>query len=154
MAHLHQINTSHGGVPKLPVAEAKIGSDGVDGDHQADRRYHGGPRQTLCLYSLEVIEALQSEGHPIAPGYAGENLTLAGIDWPSLTEGDRFRVGDELVIEITDPASPCAKNASWFLEGNFRRMSHKSHPGFSRWYAVVVTPGEVRAGDPVAPVEE
>lgn len=149
MAHVHQINVSNGGVPKRPVTEAKVEFDGMQGDFQADRKHHGGPDQTLCLYSLEVIEKLKTEGHPIAPGSAGENLTVAGLDWAEITPGQRFSVGEELVIEITDTATPCAKNAQWFVDGNFRRMSDSKHPGFSRWYARVLRPGLVRTDDPV-----
>jgi MOSC domain-containing protein YiiM len=68
MAHVHQINLSKGGVPKLPVDEAVIDESGVVGDVQADRVHHGHPDQALCLYSLEVIQELQREGHPIGPG--------------------------------------------------------------------------------------
>ncbi|HEY5889674.1 MAG TPA: MOSC domain-containing protein [Acidimicrobiia bacterium] len=149
MAHVHQINISDGGVPKLPVATAKVGVDGMMGDNQADKKHHGGPRQTLCLYSVDVIEELRNEGHPIQPGHAGENITLAGVDWPSIQSGDRFRVGDDLIVEFTDPATPCSKNAGWFLDRNFTRMSHTAHPGSSRWYAIVVNPGEVATGDAV-----
>lgn len=149
MAHIHQINISNGGVPKLPVDTAYVTVEGMEGDDQSDKKHHGGPRQTLCLYSLEVIELLQLEGHPIAPGSAGENLTLAGMDWGDLAGGDRFQIGDNLLIEITDPATPCSKNAQWFLDGNIRRISHNAHPGFSRWYAKVLNPGEVTTGDPV-----
>lgn len=149
MSHVHQINVSNGGVPKLPVDMAGVGINGMEGDDQADKKHHGGPRQTLCLYSLEVIESLQAEGHPIAPGYAGENLTLSGVDWSNLGDGDRYRIGADLIIEITDPATPCSKNASWFLNGNFRRMSDTAYPGFSRWYARVIKPGAVAVGDSV-----
>lgn len=119
----------------------------MEGDDQADKKHHGGPRQTLCLYSLEVIEALRAEGHPIAAGYAGENLTMAGIDWANLADGDLYRIGADLVVEITDPATPCAKNASWFLDGNYRRMSNTDYPGSSRWYARVIEPGVASVGD-------
>lgn len=149
MAHIHQINVSNGGVPKLPVTKAKVGVDGMVGDDQADKKHHGGPRQTLCLYSLQVIEALRKEGHPIEPGFAGENITLAGVDWPSIRSGDRFRFGTDLVVEITDPATPCSQNAGWFLNGDFTRMSHTRYPGFSRWYAIVIDPGEIATDDPV-----
>lgn len=149
MAHVHQINVSNGGVPKRPVPGAKVSVDGMAGDDQADNKHHGGPRQTLCLYSLEVIEALQGQGHPIEPGFAGENITLSGVDWPSIESGDRFRAGDDLIFEITDPATPCSKNAGWFKDGNFRRMSHTAYPGFSRWYAIVINPGDITSGDPV-----
>jgi len=52
MATVHQINTSDGGVPKLPVPTAEVGLRGVVGDRQADTKYHGSPDQALCLYSL------------------------------------------------------------------------------------------------------
>ena len=53
--------------------------DGLEGDRQRDLRFHGGPLRAVSLYSLELIEALQAEGHPIAPGAMGENLTMAGV---------------------------------------------------------------------------
>lgn len=149
MPHIHQINVSTGGVPKRPIDRAWIGTDGVEGDYQADRKHHGGPDQTLCLYSLEVIEVLQGEGHPIAPGSAGENLTISGLDWAAMGSGQRYRVGDDLVMEITNTTSPCSKNAQWFVGGDFRRMSDSKHPGSSRWYARVLTPGIVAKDDPV-----
>jgi MOSC domain-containing protein YiiM len=118
----------------------------VEGDRQADRVHHGGPRQTVCLYSLEVIEALRAEGHPIAPGHAGENLTLAGIDWGSVVSGALIRAGSSL-LEVTDATSPCSKNAAWFVDGDFNRMNQARHPGWSRMYARVVEEGEVVTGD-------
>jgi MOSC domain-containing protein YiiM len=146
--HIHQINVSPGGVPKLPVPHAYIDLGGVAGDSQADRRHHGGPDQALCLYSLEVIEGLRAEGHPIFPGAAGENLTVAGIEWAGMEAGTRLAVGEALV-EVTFATTPCAKNAQWFADGYFNRMHQAKHPGWSRWYARVLRPGTVRVGDPV-----
>lgn len=68
MGRVHQINTSNGGVPKLAVDRAVIDESGVASDEHADKVHHGRPDQALCLYSLEVIETLRSEGHSIAPG--------------------------------------------------------------------------------------
>ena len=149
MGSIHQINVSDGGVPKLPVDEGFINVRGVIGDQQADRRHHGRPEQALCLYSLEVIEALRSEGHPIEPGNAGENLTLTGIEWSAIGPGVRLRIGTNVEAQITDPASPCGKNAAWFTEGNYMRMSEDVHPGWSRWYARVLAGGPIRVGDTV-----
>ena len=146
---MHQINTSPGGVPKRPVPAAAVAIGGMAGDDHADKRHHGGPDQDLCLYSLEVIEVLRAEGHPISPGFAGENLTLAGVPWATLATGMRLHIGASLVAELTYPTAPCSKNAAWFLDGDVRRMSHELHPGSSRWYARVVTPGTVRTGDAV-----
>ena len=146
-AHVAQINTSPGGVPKLPVdGPVEIGPRGVVGDAQADTKHHGSRDQALCLYSTEVIGQLRAEGHPIEPGFAGENLTISGLDWASLQSGDRLRIGADVVAELTWPASPCAKNAAWFLERNYRRMDYGLHPGFSRWYAKVISGGTVSPG--------
>jgi MOSC domain-containing protein YiiM len=84
--HIHQISLSGGGVPKLPV-NRRGGPRGVVGDDQADKRHHGHPEQALCVWSLEVIEALRDEGHPIEPGFAGENITVAGLDWTLVVPG-------------------------------------------------------------------
>jgi MOSC domain-containing protein YiiM len=149
-AQVHQINTSPGGVPKTPVdGPVAVTSHGVEGDAHTDTIHHGGPDQALCLYSLDVIEALQEEGHPIGPGFVGENVTISGLDWGSLAAGDRIAIGDELVAELTWPATPCSKNAPWFLERDFRRMDHGLHPGWARWSARVLEPGSMRVGDSV-----
>ena len=152
-AYIHQINVSKGGVPKLPVAEAQVTADGILGDKQRDRRFHGGPQRAVCLYSLDLIQQLQGEGHPIAPGTTGENLTIAGLDWAQLNVGDQLRIGDELQIEITSYAVPCSNIAGSFADGLSKRISQKLHPGTSRLYASVLTPGTVRVGDRVVVVE-
>ena len=149
MAHIHQINVSDGGVPKLPVERAYVATSGVVGDDQADKVHHGGPDQALCLFSLEVIQLLQLEGHTISPGAAGENLTIEGLDWGDMAERQRYRLGSDLLVETTFPATPCSKNAQWFVDGNFRRISDKAYPGSARWYAKVIEPGEISAGDEV-----
>lgn len=141
-----------GGVPKFAVGQATLTTTGVAGDRQRDLEHHGGPERAVCLYSLEQIAALHAEGHPIAPGTAGENLTVSGLDWPALAAGDRLAVG-EVVVEITGPAPPCNTIAGSFTGGQFVRISHKKHPGWSRLYARVLLEGVVREGDPVRVLE-
>ena len=150
---IHQVSVSQGGVPKLPVETVDVVVGGIVQDDQTDRRNHGGPDQDLCLYSLEVIEALQAEGHPIEPGFAGENLTIAALDWSEMRSGLRLTIGETVTAELTSPAAPCSKNADWFAGRDFRRMSFELHPGWSRWYARVIVGGTVRQGDPVEVVE-
>jgi MOSC domain-containing protein YiiM len=147
--HVHQINVSDGGVPKLPVPLARVTLHGLDGDWQRSPKIHGGPDRAVCLFSLEVIEALQAEGHRIAPGFSGENLTLAGIDWPLLKPGDQVCIGDTVRLEITSYTAPCEYNAGWFQDGDYKRISQNKYPGWSRLYACVLSEGVVKQGDPV-----
>lgn len=149
---VHQINVSPGGVPKLPVPWARVTAGGVEGDSQANPELHGGPDKAVCLYSLEVIEALRAEGHSIFAGAAGENLTLEGVDWDRVIPGARLRIGPVL-LEVTSATNPCRTNARWFVGGHFGRMHQAQHRGWSRMYARVMEEGTLRAGDPVEILE-
>ncbi len=142
------VNVSAGGVPKLPVRSARVSEAGLAGDGQRQLEFHGGPDRALCLYSMDRIEALQREGHPIAPGTAGENLTIKGLDWDLVVPGSTLRLR-ELTLEITSYASPCVTIRSSFADGNSNRIAQKKHPGWSRVYARVAGEGEICVGDPV-----
>lgn len=144
---VHQISISPGGVPKLAVGEAAVTINGIVGDDHTDKRHHGGPDRALCLYSLEVIERMRAEGHDMGPGHAGDNVTVAGIDWSTVVPAKRYRIGEEVEIEITSYTSPCATNARWFTDGDFTRMLEGRHPGESRVYARVLREGMIRQGD-------
>jgi MOSC domain-containing protein YiiM len=150
---VYQINVSEGGVPKLPVPKAYITVQGVAGDRQQSAQYHGGVDRAVCLYSSEVIEALRSEGHAVAPGSCGENLTLAGLDWAQLKPGDRLRIGPDVRLEVTSYTNPCKQQMQWFKDGDFMRISQEKHPGWSRLYARVLAEGVAQPGDK-ATVEE
>lgn len=147
--HVHQISRSDGGVPKRPVLEARVTEQGVAGDRQRNLKVHGGPDRALCLYSLDLIERLQDEGHQIDPGSSGENLTLAGVEWAIIRPGVRLTVGPEVELEVMSYTAPCRHNAQWFQDGDYQRISQKQYPGWSRVYAKVLVGGVVRPGDKV-----
>ncbi len=149
---IESINVSGGGVPKLPVARAVVSVHGVEGDSQADKRHHGGPDRAVCVYSWELIEALRAEGHPIDPGAAGENLTIAGLDWQTIMPGTRLRAGTAL-LEVTSYTVPCRTIRRAFIEERFTRISQQTNPGWSRVYARVLVEGEVSRGDSISIVE-
>lgn len=149
MPHITQISVSQGGVPKLPIAAAMVTANGVEGDRQANLKYHGGLDRAVCLWSAEIITALQQEGHPIAPGNAGENVTISGLSWAELAPGSCLQLGPDLQIEITDYAAPCRQNRNWFSDRCYTRISQKHHPGSSRLYARVLQPGRIQVGDEV-----
>ena len=146
---IHQLNCSRGGVPKTPVPDAVLTPTGLEGDRVAHPRFHCGPLRALCLFSLELIRELQSEGHPIFPGSIGENVTVAGLDWEALGPGSRLAPGDAVVLQITGYASPCKAIAGSFAGGEFKRVSQKIFPGESRLYARVLRAGRLETGQKV-----
>jgi MOSC domain-containing protein YiiM len=147
--YIFQLNYSDGGVPKRPVREAQLTSTGLACDRQAHLKFHGGPERALCLYPLEHITRLQDEGHPIFPGSVGENVTVVGLDWSALQIGSRIALGDEVIVEISSYASPCQTIAGSFIDGEFKRISQKKHPGESRLYARVLQVGRLEVGQAV-----
>ena len=144
-----QISVSAGGVPKNAVPSAEVTVAGVEGDAHRDLENHGGPDRAVCLFSLEQIRALQTEGHPVVPGALGENLTMEGIDWKAVVPGSRLELGGHVLLEVTRYTSPCLNIRPAFSHGDYSRVSEKRHPGWSRVYARVLVPGRIKTGDPV-----
>jgi MOSC domain-containing protein YiiM len=127
-------------MPKLPVLQAHVTVEGVAGDWQTNRKYHGGADRAVCLFSTELYDRLRGLGIDLAPGAVGENFTTTGIDLQRLAKGDRLRVG-ECLIEITNVRVPCRNLKQW--DADLPELI----VGFSGWVARVVEEGLVRAGD-------
>jgi MOSC domain-containing protein YiiM len=144
-----QLNISPGGVPKLPVRQAHLSTLGLAGDDHREKNAHGGPERALCVYSLELLQALQAEGHPVFAGALGENLTISGLDWKKMVPGVKLQVGKQVVVEITRYTTPCSNLTDSFILGKFERILQSKNPGWSRLYTRVLQEGEIRVGDPV-----
>ena len=143
------VNLNGGGVPKPPVDGSRILRLGLEGDGHHDTVSHGGVIGAVCLYPQEAIERVRADGHQSFPGSYGENLTLLGIDWARLREGDVLVIGGEHdgpVVELTKYATPCQTQAHWFTQARIARISHKVHPEDARWYARVRREGYVAPG--------
>lgn len=143
IAHLHASK----GLPKKAITTASITWRGVTGDVQTSRVHHGRPWQALCVWSTDAIEFLQKQGHPIAAGYAGENITIAGIPADAFRPGAQFRCG-EVRGFFTAYTLPCSKNKQWFLNNEFNHMHHENGP-LSRLYAMVTHTGNISVGDTI-----
>ena len=146
---LVQVNVSPGGVPKRAVPAARITTGGVEGDRQQAVTVHGGPHRAVSLLGIEAIRRVAAEGHPIAPGTTGENLTIEGFDVSALPLGTRLAIGDEVELEISAPTNPCRTIRHSFKDLRFGRLSMSTHPTDSRMYARVLREGTVRPGDPI-----
>ncbi|WP_044372648.1 MOSC domain-containing protein [Streptomyces noursei] len=136
-----------------PVAVAApgpkgIGGSGLAGDAVLDRVRHGGDDQAVYAYAREDLDEWQRQLDRTLPnGVFGENLTTAGLDVTGARIGERWRIGGELLLEVTSPRVPCRTFQGWLDEpGWVKRFTRAAVPGA---YLRVLTPGEIRAGDPV-----
>jgi len=136
------------GLWKHPVHDrVRVGELGLEGDVQADKRYHGGNQKAVYAYSCDDIAWWEAQlGRALGPGFFGENLTLSGIAVSHAPIGERWQVGSA-VVEVTEPRTPCWKLAEKVGDPGFeRRFFRAGRPGT---YLSVVGEGEVAAGDPV-----
>lgn len=142
---LVQLNVSPGGMPKLPVLVARVTKDGLEGDWQKNRKYHGGPDRAVCIFSEELYDELRDAGIDMLFGSVGENFTTRGIDLRKLAKGARLRVGgdDGCVIEITNVRVPCHQLKKWDAE------LPELIVGRSGWVARVVKEGAIKPGDAI-----
>ncbi|SEO17503.1 MOSC domain-containing protein [Actinacidiphila rubida] len=121
---------------------------GLAGDTVCDLRFHGGDDQAVYAYAREDLDHWERElGRPLMPGMFGENLTTTGIDVNAALVGERWRIGEHLVLEVTSGRIPCRTFAGRLDEkGWVKRFTQAVRPGpFFR----VVVPGPVAPGDPV-----
>lgn len=121
---------------------------GLVGDLIVDRKYHGGDHQAVYAYAREDLRHLgEAAGVDFQPGQFGENFTTSGLDVNGALIGERWRVGSDLVVQVTEPRIPCRTFRAWIgLRGWMKTFTAS---GLCGPYLSVVEPGEVRAGDAI-----
>jgi len=99
------VSISPGGIPKQPQPMALAGQGGLIGDGRNHAK-HIRPDRAISLFDWEILEQLVGEGFPLAPGTAGENLTVAGLHVQSLPPGTLLQIGD-VTLRLEQPRKPC-----------------------------------------------
>ncbi|MFE5965027.1 MOSC domain-containing protein [Streptomyces sp. NPDC056463] len=125
------------------------GASGLAGDSVCDLRFHGGNDRAVSAFAREDMDAWERElGRPLANGSFGENLTTLGLDVNGALIGERWRVGPEVVLEVTSGRIPCRTFAGFVGEKGWVRrfMGSTAGPGA---LLRVIEPGAFTVGDPV-----
>jgi MOSC domain-containing protein YiiM len=136
------------GIWKEPVAgPVAVRGVNLEGDDQADRRFHGGPDKAVYAYAVEDYAWWEAElGQSLAPGTFGENLTLERVDLAATVVNERWLVGTA-VFEVAQPRTPCWKLGLRMGDDRFpARFAAAGRPGA---YLRIAREGEVVAGDEV-----
>lgn len=142
------------GIVKEPVdGPVEVGEGGVLGDVVRDVTHHGGSDQALYAYAATDYDHFVADLGQVLPyGTFGENLVVDAWGTDRLEIGDRLRVGEDVVCEVTSPRIPCAKFAAKMLQvagiekSWVKRFSAARRPGA---YLRVLAAGEIEAGMPV-----
>jgi MOSC domain-containing protein YiiM len=137
-----------GPVMVRPVRAKGLGMVGLAGDKVFDVRNHGGPDMAVYAYAREDLDDWATQlGRPLSSGMFGENLTTEGADPNGALIGERWRIGADLILEVSSPRIPCGTFQGWLDQaGWIKRFTLAARPGA---YFRVIESGPVQAGDPI-----
>ena len=121
---------------------------GLVGDFIGDVKHHGGDGQAVYAFQREDLDRWAARlGRQLPNGSFGENLTTVGLEVNEARIGERWVVGDEVVLQVVSPRTPCATFRGGMGEkGWLKTFTADARPGA---YLSVLSPGVIRAGDPV-----
>lgn len=137
------------GIVKAPQnGKVWLSLNGLQGDEQGDRSYHGGPEKALHHYAAEHYAYWQSQyaDSPAAmvAGAFGENISTSGMTERSVYVGDVYRIGSALV-QVSQGRQPCWKlNRLLCRDGVALAMQVSGATG---WYYRVLQEGWIERGD-------
>lgn len=151
--NIGQVSTlDHGGKPvpsafaKQPVLDRlELTLEGFVGDHQADRKNHGGPDKAVCVFAKEHYDRFSRlVGSPLGAAAFGENLTTSGLLESEVCVGDVYTVGSA-TVQVSQPRQPCYKMGARHGEPSLSDWVRDSR--LTGFYFRVLNPGGVQVGD-------
>ncbi|KNE75328.1 hypothetical protein BCRE_3079 [Candidatus Burkholderia crenata] len=143
------LHGKYSAIYKVPVpARVRVSETGLEGDHQFERKHHGGPEKTLHHYSRDHYAAWQGEW-PVSsanlsrfdtPGAFGKNISTHGLNEADVYVSDVFRLGT-VIVQVSQPRQPCWKfNLHFSRDDMPRRVQDTPRTG---WNYRVLEPGEI-----------
>jgi MOSC domain-containing protein YiiM len=132
------------GTKKEPCGEGVFLEDyGLEGDAHASR----GIARQVSLLAEGSIDKMRSLGLELKPGDFAENLTVGGMELFTLPVGTRLRVGEEVVLEISQIGKACHKGCAIFRAVGACVMPKEGV------FARVIRNGKIRTGDDIGIIE-
>lgn len=135
------VKTSHAG-------KVWLSFNGLLGDEQGDRMYHGGPEKALHHYAAEHYDYWRAQ-YPdspvlLVPGAFGENISTVDMTEQDVCIGDIYQVGSALV-QVSQGRQPC-----WRLNRRLQREDaalNMQDAGATGWYYRVLCEGWIAQHD-------
>jgi MOSC domain-containing protein YiiM len=138
MATLVAVSVSENkGMRKTNVDQAMLEVDsGIKGDA------HAGPwHRQVSLLAQESIEKMQKLGLNVKAGDFAENLTTEGIDLLALPVGAKLKVGDSVILEVTQIGKVCHERCAIYYQAGDCVMPKEGI------FTKVLTEGRLSPGD-------
>ncbi len=132
------------GTQKHEVQNAYLKEDwGIEGDAHAGK-WH----RQVSLLSVEKVNDFRDKGANVINGAFGENLVVEGYDLKTIPVGTRFKVGSEVILEMTQIGKQCHSHCEIFKVMGDCIMPREGV------FAKVIHGGEVNRGDAIEIITE
>jgi len=103
---------------------------------------HGGDwHRQISLLAIESIDKMRAAGLDVGPGDFAENLTTQGVNLYTLPVGTRLRVGDSVLLEMTQIGKECHDRCAIYHQAGDCVMPREGV------FATVIKGGPVKTGD-------
>ncbi len=132
------------GVKKVNIPEGIF----VENHGLKDDAHAGDWHRQVSLLAMESIEKIIAKGLDVAPGDFAENLTTIGIDLPSLPVGTKMKVGDEVLMEVTQIGKKCHSGCAIFEQIGDCVMPREGI------FTKILKGGKIKKGDPIVLVKQ
>jgi MOSC domain-containing protein YiiM len=137
-AHVVSVNLS----PRKTMRKARGERGTLILDRGFETDAHAGDwHRQVSLLALESIEKMQAAGLDVGPGDFAENITTSGIDLLALPIGSVIRIGDGVLLEISQIGKVCHTKCAIFYQAGDCVMPREG------LFAVVRQAGDVETGD-------
>ena len=86
-------------------------------DHGLQDDAHAGDwHRQVSLLAVESIEKARQKGLDVTFGDFAENIVTSGLDLPNLPVGTRLKMGDTVILEISQIGKECHKKCAIYYQ--------------------------------------
>ncbi|MDP2646202.1 MAG: MOSC domain-containing protein [Desulfobacterales bacterium] len=129
---------------KKGTRKACVDSANVIKDHGLEGDAHAGDwHRQVSFLSSESIDIMVDKGLDVSFGDFAENVATTGIEWKSLPVGTRVKLGDAVLVEITQIGKECIRKCAIYYQAGDCIMPKEGV------FAKVVAGGTIRCGDAI-----
>jgi len=126
------------GVSKKPLNSCIIDSFGVKDDAHSGK-WH----RQVSLLSQESINKVREKGFNVNGGSFAENITTVGINLLEIPVGSRLKIGDDVILEVSQIGKICPRPCSIYYKIGDCIMPNEGI------FAKVIREGKIKVGDKI-----